>query len=162
MKNRSFNKLFVILAIVTIATVPLFASALDFSKTLVPCGWDGAHKALLSGGVPNTDGVITPDEMCNFNDFVVVVGRIVNYAIIIVSVFAAIAFMFAGYGYLTAGGNQDAVSRSKDIFKKVLTGYIIILTAWLIVYTLEQAFYSGDPNARPGTFLNGGKPVNGS
>ena len=46
MKNKNFSKFLVVLAIVTIVVVPVFAFALDFSKTLIPCGWVGARDNL--------------------------------------------------------------------------------------------------------------------
>ena len=173
MKNKNFSKFLVVLAIVTIVVVPVFASALDFSKTLIPCGWVGARDNLDSSGnptllVPNEPNSnppvprtsLLPAEQCNFNDFIIVIGRIVNGTVILISVWAAISFMYAGYAYLTSGGNEQKVSYAKQIFTKVLIGYIIILTAWLFIYTIEQAFYTSDTNGRPNSFLNNGTPSN--
>ena len=123
-------------------TVPFLASA----QSIVTCGT-----------VTDANGVVS--NPCTFMDFIKTVGGIVNGTVLMVSVYAAISFMYAGYAYLTSGGSQDKVSYAKGIFTKVLMGYIIILSAWALVYTIEQAFYNTDANARPGSYLNSGKPV---
>ncbi|OHA15545.1 MAG: hypothetical protein A3B08_03820 [Candidatus Taylorbacteria bacterium RIFCSPLOWO2_01_FULL_43_44] len=153
---------FVFFALAAVLVPVTFVYSLDFSKSMVPCGWDGAHcplkvcvdpvtgKPCAGNGEPNTNGLLDPWEVCTFNDFIVMVGGIINFIIILASVYAAVSFMYAGYAYLTSGGSQEAVSRAKSIFKKVFIGYIIVLTAWLMIYTIEQAFYEtgeGKPNS---------------
>lgn len=112
---------FIILAILTIVVIPLFTSA----QSIVPCG---------NLADPNTGVVSNP---CTFNDFIITVGRIVNGIIIIISAWAAVSFMYAGYAYLTSGGNQEKVSYAKGIFWKVFLGYIIILGAWAFIHMIE-------------------------
>ena len=147
MKLKPLKNLFIILAIVTVVAIPLFVSA----DGMISCG-DTSH----------TTAATNDDQPCTFNDFIVVVGRIVNGTVIIISVWAAISFMYAGYAYLTAGGNQEAVSRAKGIFWKVFLGYIVILGAWAFIYMIEQTLYSTDANGRPNSFLSGGTPGGGT
>src|SRR3989344_1334669 len=152
MRKRFLAISFALLTLVAVFTPTSFVYALDFSKSLVPCGWDGAHCPLKTcigddgqpcpgNGEPKTNGILDPWEMCNFTDFVFMVGGIINGTVMMISVYAAISFMYAGYAYLTSGGSQEAVGRAKSIFIKVFIGYMVVLTAWLMIYTIEQAFY---------------------
>ncbi len=164
-KNKDFSKLFIILVLTVIVTAPFFVFAVskgDPDTSIVTCGYDGAHGPIVNGQrtFGELNGQLDKSEQCTFNDFIRVIGGIVNGTMLLISVYAAISFMYAGYAYLTSGGSSEKVSYAKGIFKKVLVGYIIILTAWLIIYTIEQAFYTDDPNARPNSNLNGGVPVN--
>ncbi len=141
------EKFLIIMAVVLVLIGPIFVSA----QSIVPCGQD-----------KNSDGLIGPSEECTFNHFVVMIGNVVNGTLLVISVWAAISFMYAGYAYLTSGGSQEKVSYAKSLFKKVLIGYILILSAWAIVKTLEKAFYSEDPNAKPDSYLTEGVPVDSS
>lgn len=160
MTNLFSKQIFIILALSLLLVVPITTYSLDFSKTIVPCGWDGARVPLKSDGSPKGNGTLEPNEMCNFFDFIKMIGGLVNGTLIIVSAYAAVSFMYAGYAYLTSGGSQEKVSHAKNIFTKVLTGYIIMLIAWAFVYMIEQAFFTTEMSRD--SFLNEGTPVIGS
>ena len=49
------------------------------------------------------------------------------------TVWPAISIAWAGWLYLTSGGDTGAVTKAKDIFKKVIYGFIFMLAAWLII-----------------------------
>ncbi len=147
-----------------------------YPPPFVPCGWHGARCEWdVNAGKPkcNPDSQIAPlcegssefidmkrpveaYEMCRFNDFVSLATGVVNGTIILISVYAAISFMYAGYAYLTSGGSQEKVTYAKQIFYKVLIGYIVILTAWLIVYMIEMSFFSTEMQQK--SFLGAGTP----
>jgi hypothetical protein len=132
---------------------PVFSFALvEGDGRIVPCGYDGARWAYVNG-VERVDlnffpkemrtnptvGKLDPNEECNFFDFVTTINVIIQGIIIMVSIYAAISFMYAGYAYLTSGGSQEKVSYAKGIFKKVLLGFIIVLSAWAFVKLFEDA-----------------------
>ncbi|MEK7662371.1 MAG: hypothetical protein AAB355_02680 [Patescibacteria group bacterium] len=95
--------------------LPLFALAAG----LVPCG-----------GV-DTNGA--PEPACNFDQLVIMAQRIIRFLILIGGSLGAVAFAYAGWLYLTSGGNPGKVTSAKDIFIKVVLGFIFMLAAWLIV-----------------------------
>lgn len=89
------------------------------------------------------EGIISCDgSNCGFSDVLATIQNIINYLIIIGSVFAAISFIYAGFLYLFSMGNSGKISQATEIFKKVAIGYIIMLSAWLIVYSIEKAILS--------------------
>ncbi|MBI2474639.1 MAG: hypothetical protein HYV68_02980, partial [Candidatus Taylorbacteria bacterium] len=118
--------------------IPVAVSSGKVSSGIVPCGIDG-----------DNDGILEDDEKCKWEDVIKLVGNIIDLIIMVVSVAAALSFMYAGFLYLTSAGQQGPVDRAKGIFKKVLAGYIIILVAWIFVHAIELQFFSTDPNARP-------------
>lgn len=86
-------------------------------------------------GIP-CDGVNVP---CDFNALVRLASNIMNFLILISIPLATIAFVWVGIKLLTAGGNPGQVEKAKDIFKKVLIGFLFVLTAWLIVRFITSA-----------------------
>ncbi len=146
LKKKIFASLF-IFSIVLVFVLPIITFAIvEGDQRIVPCGYDGAR---ASGGkvdknVPATmqdnptAGKLDPNEECNFYDFIAMINIIIIGTIMMVSIYAAISFMYAGYAYLTSGGSQEKVSYAKGIFKKVLLGYIIILSAWVFVRMIES------------------------
>ncbi len=80
------------------------------------------------------------DELgeCTLNDLATLLQRLINALIIISTFLATAAFAYAGFLLLTSGGNEGSKTKAKDIFIKVLIGYLWILGAWLIVYTITS------------------------
>lgn len=128
--------------------LPVFSFALvQGDSRVVPCGYDGARASdgKVDLNVPAsmrknlTVGKLDPNEECNFFDLVTTINVIIQGTIMMASIWAAIAFMYAGYAYLTSGGSQEKVSYAKGIFKKVLLGFIIVLSAWVFIKLFEDA-----------------------
>jgi len=76
--------------------------------------------------------------------------RIINFAIMIASLFGTLMFMWAGYLMVTAAGNHHKISESKSIFKNVAIGVVITLSGFMIVdavmqMLLDPAYFQGAP-----------------
>lgn len=81
------------------------------------------------------DGVNVP---CTFSHLILLTQNLISHLIVLSTFFATGAFAWAGIILLTSGGNESAKNRAKDIFLKVLKGYLWILGAWLLVYTITS------------------------
>ena len=78
-------------------------------------------------------------KACQFSDLIVLVKNLIT-DLVILSTFAATAvFIYIGVILLTSGGNENAKTRAKEMFKKVVIGFLWILAAWLVVYTITNA-----------------------
>jgi hypothetical protein len=102
---------------------PVVASAQNF---VIPC----------LGPVKNADGSVTD---CTFNDFMHLIKNVIDFLIILSIPMATIAFAWAGFLILTSGGNSGKIEQGKEIFWKVLIGFIFVLSAWLIVSLITTA-----------------------
>jgi len=82
------------------------------------------------------DGTVA--DPCTFSDLITLAQNLINALITISTLLATAAFAYAGFILLTSGGNESAKTRAKEIFRKVLVGYLWILGAWLLVYTITS------------------------
>lgn len=82
--------------------------------------------------------IVCDGPNCTFADLITLVQNLINFLIIISTFLATAAFAYAGILLLTSGGNESALKKAKDIFWKVLIGYLWILGAWLLVYTITS------------------------
>ncbi|OHB08539.1 MAG: hypothetical protein A3I86_02715 [Candidatus Zambryskibacteria bacterium RIFCSPLOWO2_02_FULL_39_14] len=112
---RFFILLFILGSWLLVGTQSVYAQ--DFN--LIVCGTDALGE-------------------CTLSDLVTLLQRLINALIIISTFLATIAFAYAGFLLLTSGGNEGSKTKAKDIFIKVLMGYLWILGAWLIVYTISS------------------------
>ncbi|KKT95853.1 MAG: hypothetical protein UW97_C0021G0005 [Parcubacteria group bacterium GW2011_GWA2_45_15] len=77
-------------------------------------------------------------EPCGFSHLILLAQNLITDLIVISTFLATAAFAYAGFILLTSGGNESAKNRAKEIFRKVLIGYLWILGAWLLVYTITS------------------------
>ena len=78
-------------------------------------------------------------EPCGFSHLILLAQNLINDLIVISTFLATAAFAYAGLLLLTSGGSEGQRDKAKDVFKKVLKGYLWILGAWLLVYTITSA-----------------------
>lgn len=103
--------------LVIILIVPVLVSAADPVVVPTNCGGKGQPE-------------------CGFNDLMVLAKNVMNFLITVSIPLAAIAFAYAGYLMLTAAGSESQISHAREIFTKVLIGFVFVLSAWLIVWTI--------------------------
>ena len=70
---------------------------------------------------------------CGFDQLVALGNSIISFLIKIGASLGAVSFAYAGWLYVTSGGDSGAVSKAKDIFWKVVLGFIFMLSAWLLI-----------------------------
>lgn len=80
----------------------------------------------------------TREDPCEFSDLMELFRNVIDFLILLSIPFATIAFAWAGYIILTSH-SASGLSQAKDIFWKVLKGFIFVLCAWLIVRFITSA-----------------------
>ncbi|MCK9351455.1 MAG: hypothetical protein WCT49_04105 [Candidatus Paceibacterota bacterium] len=76
---------------------------------------------------------------CNFQAFIDLLQRIMNFLLFVLAVpLAAISFAWAGWLYLSAAGNEGNIKQAHEIFGTVALGLCIALAAWLIVHAIVK------------------------
>ncbi|MSR87563.1 MAG: hypothetical protein EXS69_00075 [Candidatus Zambryskibacteria bacterium] len=83
---------------------------------------------------------------CDFAKLIELAKVLINDMVVLSTLLAAMVFAYAGFLLLTSGGNEGDKTKAKDMFFKVLKGYLWILAAWLVVYTitstlLDEGYY---------------------
>lgn len=81
--------------------------------------------------VPRCEGITC--ELCHLFELA---NRIIQYALLAASIAAAALFAYAGAMMVFAAGDMGKIARSKDIFRRVITGYCVALIAFLAIDTL--------------------------
>lgn len=84
------------------------------------------------------DLIVCDGPDCTFEDLITLAQRVIRALILVSTFLAVIAFIYAGFLLLTSGGNEPKKNLAKEVFRKVLIGYLWILAAWLLVYTITS------------------------
>lgn len=82
----------------------------------------------------------TNEKECSWNDFIEQINKVINFLFYLSVILATISFIWCGFKFLTAGGNEDKAKEAKDIFYKVVIGFIWVFAAWLLVHFITSAF----------------------
>lgn len=75
---------------------------------------------------------------CGFPHLMELAKNIMDFLITVSIPLSAIVFAYAGFLFMTAAGNEGQVSRAKEIFTKVLIGFVFVLCAWIIVWSITN------------------------
>jgi hypothetical protein len=106
------------------AETPPNAPGTSASNPLVPCG-----------GI-NKNG--TPQPACTINHVNQIIQSGMNLVFIFAGFIVAAMFMYAGFLMVTAAGNMSQIQKAKEIFRRVVIGFIIMFLAYLVVKNLLQ------------------------
>lgn len=63
-----------------------------------------------------------------------IIASIIQYALSFLGVIFLVLLIYGGFLWMTAGGDQEKVTKSKEILRNVLIGLIIILGSYTITY----------------------------
>lgn len=140
-KKSLLSKFFIVLALFAFS-LPFVLSAQDpqegTGKTrwgLIPCG------NISSVGNPTKEAIQAQE--CDFQDLLALGQNIIQFLLVLAIPVAAISFAWAGFLYLSSAGDTSKIKQAKEIFWKVLWGFIFILTAWFIVYMATPLLKEG-------------------
>ncbi len=108
-------------------------------------GAGGVEEPVYSGLVPCGDNIDVIGDQCDFNDFITLINRVINFLIFFIGFpFVAIVVAYAGIKLLVSGGDTEAKSSAKKMISKVLLGLIMALLCWgIIKLVLRTLGYCG-------------------
>ncbi len=124
------------ISIISILIFSLF-STISFAQgtTLkTPEGAGTSEKTPLVSCGGTVNGVAQKD--CQTSDLFVLMQSILNLIFIFAGFIAASMFMYAGFLLITSVGNASQIQRAKDIFRRVVIGFLIMFLSYLIVKNL--------------------------
>lgn len=73
-------------------------------------------------------------------DLNVVVGNIIKTVLSLVGIIFLLLSVYAGYLWMTARGNDETVSKAKEIFKSSIMGLFIVVSAYAITVFITSRF----------------------
>src|SRR5688572_29373717 len=85
-------------------------------------------------------------DPCKFNHLILLAKNIITDLVILATLAATVGFIFVGFKLMTSGGNPGALSDAKEMFKKVLFGFLWIIAAWVVVYTITSVLLKPEFN----------------
>lgn len=114
---------------------------------LVPCGnnvkvtfeWDGPENQ------PGSNKYMCIYDECTTCGLVTLAHNLIQLAVFMSVVIAAIMFAYAGALYLFSAASPANISKAHGIFWDVLLGLVLVLAAWMIVDVIMKVLYGDGP-----------------
>ena len=134
MKNKIKTIVLSIIALVTVAAVPIALSVPAFAESnITDCltqgtNLDGTINDIGNGCSGNTD-TGTSDK-----NLTTIIATVVNIISIIVGVVAVIMIIWGGLKYITSGGESGKITSAKNTIIYALIGLVIVALAQFIVH----------------------------
>lgn len=121
------------------ATVPVFAFAeATPTKTQLedPTGSGTSEKdPLIKCGI---DREGNSNDACGVNDINFLIMDILKLIFVFAGFIVAGMFMYAGFLLITAAGNTGQIQKAKDIFKRVVIGFLIMFLSYILIKNLLE------------------------
>lgn len=90
----------------------------------------------IDGSGTQDEGLVPCQDDCDYNHFITLVERVIDYIFILVLPLAGLLAVITGIMFLTSGGNPAAREKAKKAFGKFFIGLIVVMIAWLLVATI--------------------------
>lgn len=87
------------------------------------------------GGVDSNGASQDP---CDIEDLNKLIQDILNLVFMLASFIVAGMFMYAGFLLITSVGDMGKIQKAKEIFRRVIVGFLIMLLAYLVVKNLVE------------------------
>ncbi len=93
-----------------------------------------ADQPLVQCGGISKNGSPQPD--CDVGDLNKLFQSVVNLVFIFAGFIVASMFMYAGFLMITSTGNASQVQKAKDIFRRVVIGFLIMFMSYILISNL--------------------------
>ncbi len=77
-------------------------------------------------------------KRCGLEAFITLIKNGITDLVLLSTLVGVAAFMWAGFRLLTSGGSESARTDAKEMFRKIVLGYLLVVGAWVIVYTITS------------------------
>jgi len=129
---RIFSLLFFVL-MMAFQLVPVTANAA--SLIMVDCNYNanGTVRDTTKQKIPGTS-----EYECGFPDAIAQIQKLINAIFLLALPIVVISITWSGIQILLAQGNSGALNKAKELFRKVIVGFLIVLVAWIFVYNISS------------------------
>lgn len=95
------------------------------------------NRFFLKSTVFAAEGLVPCTDNCNYEQFILLVGKVFQFLTIDLAVpLATAAIVYGGIVLITAGANEGKRSQAKSIIGYAVWGLVLALASWLIVRTI--------------------------
>ena len=112
LNSKQKNISLIIFLSVLIFSIPAFVMA----RGLVPCGGDG-------------------EAPCGVSDIFVLLARVTNWLIMAASAYAVFQIVTAGFYLVVSMGNEETITKYRDMLTQAIFGLVFTLFAYVLVNT---------------------------
>lgn len=120
-----FKKIFIFFSVFSIFLVFSFSSALAQTSANQP--------------VASTSGVVSLSNPLGTSSIPTLIGRVIDSVLGIVGSLALIMFVYGGLIWMIAAGNEQSVTKGKNILMWATIGLVVIFTSYALVKFVIQA-----------------------
>jgi hypothetical protein len=132
---KKLHKIIILTFLITLAFAPVLAFG---QGTVAPSG-SGSIKSMLDDAAgAEGAGYGQADEF----SMAKMLGTVVRMFLSLVGIIFLSYTIYGGFIWMTAAGNDEKVSKSKNIIRDGIIGMIIILGVWTIYYTVTQFWFT--------------------
>jgi len=82
---------------------------------------------------PQSEAIVLPNPLGHHNSINEIIARVISIVLGMVGSIAMILFVYGGFLWMTAAGNQERVTKGKQIFMWAIIGLAAIFTAGALV-----------------------------
>ncbi len=125
---------FFLLLVLFVPAISLAAETPPLSNSKAP-GTSAENPLVPCGGV-DKNGNAQP--ACDIGHLNKILESGLNLVFIFAGLIVASMFMYAGFLMVTAAGNTSQIQKAKEIFRRVVIGFIIMFLAYLVVKNLLE------------------------
>jgi hypothetical protein len=77
-----------------------------------------------------------PNDTCDVDDINTLIMDILKLVFIFAGFIVAIMFMYAGFLLITSAGDTSKIQKARDIFRRVVIGFLIMFLSYILVKQL--------------------------
>ena len=128
---KKIKKISIAVLILFTFSTPFFALAETATlQTPTGAGTSESSPLVSCGSGPSTD------DACGVGDFIKLIKDILNLLFMFAGFIVAAMFMYAGFLLITSAGNPGQIQKAKNIFKRVVIGFLIMFLSYVIIKNL--------------------------
>lgn len=118
--SKLVKQILILICLITVLILPYFVFA---QKTTAPLGKLG--EVAVSGGFQKIDTRMAVSGM---------IGQIITAVLSLLGVIFLILTIYGGFLWMTAGGQEEQVTKAKNILTRAVIGLIIVIAAYAITW----------------------------
>ncbi|MBI3231704.1 MAG: hypothetical protein HYZ51_01325 [Candidatus Doudnabacteria bacterium] len=89
------------------------------------------------------------DKTAASGDLYNCINKVYRFALVVASVFGVFMLVIAGYIYMSAGGNEEAVTKAKDILTTTIASLVILASGYILLKFLNPDLIKFQPIQPP-------------